>query len=109
MAGFEGTPEDFAKAHQDVAETKLSMDQNLQQLRGNIEATSAGWAGQAAGLFQQLMERFNEKSIKLNTALEDIGELLKQSGVQYEGKEESTQEALNKLVAEADNSGGLGV
>lgn len=98
MAGFTGTPEDFAKAHMDVAETKGQMDDNLNQLRSNIEATQGGWDGEAARLFQQVMERFNEKSMKLNMALEDIAELLKQSGVQYQGSDESSQEALKRAA-----------
>lgn len=109
MAGFTGEPEQFAKAHMDVTTCASDMATNIGQLRNNIEATQAGWQGPAAALFQQLMERFDEKTNKINTALDEIGELLKQSGVQYEGKDSDIGETMKKLVAEADSSGGLGV
>jgi len=105
MAGFTGEPAQFAQAHVDVAETKGEMDNNLNSLRSNIEATQAGWQGPAAALFQQVMERFNEKSMKLNMALEDIAELLKVSGVEYEGKDQDVNDTLKNLAG----SGGLDI
>ncbi|OZM74913.1 WXG100 family type VII secretion target [Amycolatopsis antarctica] len=104
MAGFQGTPEDFAKAHGDVSDTKVSMDQNLQQLRSNIEATQAGWDGDAARLFQSVMERFNEKSSKLNNALQDIADLLQSSGVQYDTQESNVNDTISKLGATLDGN-----
>ena len=98
-SGFTGDPGDFASAHQKVDETKQSMDQNLQRLAGEIEATQAGWAGPAAVVFQQVMEAFGQKSKKLNDALEHIAEMLKSSGVQYETQDQDVSSQMSSLQA----------
>lgn len=95
--GFTGTPEQFQKAYQDVANTKGAMDQNLNQLRDNIEATRAGWGGDAAQAFQKVMQSFDEKARNLTKALDDIGELLEQSGVKYQQAEEQQSETISAI------------
>jgi len=100
--GFTGDPADFAAAHQKVNETKQSMDQNLQQLASAIEATQAGWQGPAAKVFQEVMEAFNQKSMKLNQALEHIADMLKSSGVQYDTQEQDVNSQVSSLRAALD-------
>jgi WXG100 family type VII secretion target len=95
--GFTGTPEQFADAHQKVNDTKASMDANLKQLESAIEATQAGWQGPAAKVFNDVMVAFNEKSAKLNQALEHISDMLKSSGVQYETQESDVNSQLSSL------------
>lgn len=95
--GFTGTPEQFAAAHQKVNETKQQMDANLKQLQSAIEATQAGWQGRAATVFNQVMESFNDKSLKLNQALEHIGDLLQSSGVKYDTQEQDVHQHLSSL------------
>ncbi|MBB3662113.1 MULTISPECIES: WXG100 family type VII secretion target [Prauserella salsuginis group] len=95
--GFAGTPEQFQKAFQDVSETKGQMDANMQKLRSNIEATSAGWQGEAAGAFQNVMAAFDEKNHKLNQALQDIADLLQQSGHKYQQAEEEQNSAISNI------------
>ncbi|HKS49394.1 MAG TPA: WXG100 family type VII secretion target [Amycolatopsis sp.] len=95
--GFTGTPADFADAHQKVNNTKQEMDSQLNKLRSEIEATRDGWQGPAALVFNQVMEAFNEKSVKLNQALEHIAEMLKSSGVQYDTQEQDVNSQLSGL------------
>jgi WXG100 family type VII secretion target len=97
--GFTGDPAQFADAHTKVNETKLQMDQNLKQLASNIEATQAGWSGPAAKVFQEVMDAFSQKSMKLNEALEHIAEMLKSSGVQYETQDQDVQQQVSSLQA----------
>jgi WXG100 family type VII secretion target len=97
MSGYTGTPAQFAQAHRDVSDTKREMDQNLSQLRNNIEATRAGWSGPAAAVFQNVMNTFDEKSRKLNDALQDIADMLQQSGVKYDARETDVHQELGKL------------
>lgn len=97
--GFTGDPAQFADAHQKVNETKLQMDQNLKQLASNIQATQAGWSGPAAKVFQEVMDAFSQKSMKLNDALENIAEMLKSSGVQYETQDSDVQSQVSSLQA----------
>lgn len=95
--GFTGTPADFADAHQKVNNAKQEMDSQLARLQSEIEATRDGWQGQAAGVFNQVMAAFDEKSRKLNQALEHIGDMLKSSGVQYETQETDVHQQLSGL------------
>jgi len=95
--GFTGTPEQFQQAYRDVEETKQAMDQNMSTLRDRIEATRAGWSGEAAQAFQNVMNAFDEKNMKLNQALQDIAELLQQSGVKYQQAEEEQQSAIGSI------------
>jgi WXG100 family type VII secretion target len=97
--GFTGTPADFADAHQKVNSAKQDMDGQLIKLRNDIEATRSGWQGPAALVFNQVMEAFDEKSRKLNLALEHIGDLLKSSGVKYDMQESETNDQLSGLQA----------
>lgn len=97
--GFTGDPAQFADAHQKVDSTKLSMDQNLTRLASEIEATQAGWDGPAAKVFQEVMDAFGQKSKKLNQALEDIANMLKSSGVQYETQDQDVQQQVSSLQA----------
>ncbi|HTK65232.1 MAG TPA: WXG100 family type VII secretion target [Pseudonocardia sp.] len=95
--GFTGTPEQFSRAHGQVNDTKQAMDSNLKQLQSAIEATQPGWQGSAAGVFNQVMEAFNEKSAKLNQALQDISDMLQKSGVQYDTQEQNVHSQLSSL------------
>lgn len=95
--GFKGTPADFADAHQKVNNTKSEMDAQLSKLRSEIEATRGAWEGQAATVFNQVMEAFDEKSRKLNDALQHISDMLQSSGVKYETQEQDVHQQLSSL------------
>lgn len=98
-SGFQGTPEDFQKAFGDVENAKASMDANLSQLRSNIESTQAAWQGEAAKAFNAVMVAFDEKANKLGQALQNIGELLEQSGNKYAAAEEEQNSVISNISA----------
>lgn len=103
--GFTGTPEDFAKAHSDVTEIKAQMDQNLNTLRGNIEATRAGWQSGGDGgavAFQTMMTKFDEKARACTNVLQNIGDMLEQSGVEYQRAEEEQSSHISSVSAMLD-------
>lgn len=95
--GFTGTPDDFQKAYSDVSEIKGQIDGNLNTLRNNIEATRAGWSGDAGNLFQKVMDRYNEKAMACSQALDDIAHMLQQSGQTYAEAEAAQQDQINKI------------
>jgi WXG100 family type VII secretion target len=97
--GFTGDPAQFADANRKVDDTRLQMDQNLQRLAGEIEATQAGWDGPAARVFQEVMDAFGQKSKKLNDALQHISDMLKSSGVQYDTQDQDVQSKISSLQA----------
>jgi len=95
--GFQGTPEQFTDAEMHVADVKISMDGHLSQLRNSIEATRAGWSGDAAKAFDAVMLRFDEDGRGLNTALQNLGDLLKQAGSKYSLAEAESAERAKSL------------
>lgn len=95
--GFTGTPEDFQKAFGDVSDIKGQIDTNLNTLRGNIEATQAGWQGEAGRVFQDVMARYNEKAQACSQALQDIADMLQQSGQTYAEADAAQQEQIGKI------------
>ncbi|EMD22616.1 WXG100 family type VII secretion target [Amycolatopsis azurea] len=96
-AGFQGSVEQFTQSEKRVTEVRVSMDQNLSKLRDNIEATRAGWTGDAALAFNNVMKRFDEAGRGLNQALQNIGELLEQAGSKYNASEQQQQELINSV------------
>jgi WXG100 family type VII secretion target len=97
--GFQGSVEQFTQSEKRVTEVRVSMDQNLGKLRDNIEATRAGWTGDAALAFNNVMKRFDEAGRGLNQALQNIGELLEQAGSKYNASEQQQQELIKSVNA----------
>lgn len=95
--GFTGTPEDFQKAFGDVSEIKGQIDTNLRNLESNIEATRAGWQGEAGRVFQDVMDRYNMKANACSQALQDIADMLQQSGQAYAEADAAQQEQISKI------------
>ncbi|MER6663547.1 WXG100 family type VII secretion target [Amycolatopsis japonica] len=95
--GFQGNVEQFTQAEKRVTEVRVSMDQNLSKLRDNIEATRAGWTGDASIAFNNVMKRFDETGRGLNQALQNIGDLLEQAGSKYNASEQQQQELINSV------------
>jgi WXG100 family type VII secretion target len=95
--GFKGEVGQFTEAEKRVTEVRVSMDKNLSTLRDNIEATRAGWDGEAAKAFNNVMQRFDESGRRLNGALQGIAELLEQAGSKYKASESQQQELINSV------------
>ncbi|MEU4668997.1 WXG100 family type VII secretion target [Amycolatopsis sp. NPDC023774] len=95
--GFEGTPEEFTNAENRVTDVRVAMDQHLSKLSGEIEATRAGWDGDAAQAFNNVMQRFDAAGKKLNQALQNIADLLQQAGSKYQRAEQEQQETVNSF------------
>ncbi len=97
MAGFTGTVQQFTDAEGKVTEVRAGMDSNLSTLRDRIEATRAGWQGDAQKAFDHVMQRFDEDARKMNQALQRIAELLREAGSKYEKSEQQQQEILGAV------------
>ncbi|MEA5362080.1 WXG100 family type VII secretion target [Amycolatopsis sp., V23-08] len=97
MAGFQGTPEQFTDAEARVTEVRTGMDQNLATLRDRIEATRAGWQGQAQKAFDHVMLRFDDDARQMNQALQRIADLLREAGSKYARSEQQQQEVIGSL------------
>ncbi|WP_410630035.1 WXG100 family type VII secretion target [Amycolatopsis sp. cmx-4-83] len=103
--GFQGTPAQFTEAEGRVTEVRAGMDQNLSTLRDRIEATRAGWQGEAQKAFDHVMMRFDEDARGMNQALQKIAELLKEAGSKYERSEQQQQEIMQAVNRGFDRLG----
>ncbi|WP_290058923.1 WXG100 family type VII secretion target [Amycolatopsis solani] len=103
--GFQGTPAQFTEAEGRVTEVRASMDANLSTLRDRIEATRAGWQGEAQKAFDHVMQRFDEDARGMNQALQKIAELLKEAGSKYERSEQQQQEIMQAVNRGFDRLG----
>lgn len=103
MADFTATAEDFKRAHGDVIEIKGQIDQNLNNLAGNMEATSAGWQGElAARTFREMMDRYHERAMACSNVLANIAEKIEQAGQSYHNNEIAQQEAISHVAKGLD-------
>lgn len=93
---------DGATLHQaanDVRSTRSDVDGDLSRLRGMVDQLANAWRGQAGVGFQNLMQRWDQDTAKLLNALDNIGELLDQSGTQHEVNDESQQAEMNRIAS----------
>lgn len=103
--GFTGTSEEFSKAHSNVQSAKQQMDKEINQLKGEIEQTQQGWQSGGEGgavAFQNMMQKYDEKARACTNVLDEIGEMLQQSGVEYSQKEEETADHVSSINAALD-------
>lgn len=96
-SGFQGTVQQFTDAEGRVTEVRAGMDNNLSTLRDRIEATRAGWQGEAQKAFDNVMMRFDDDARQMNQALQRIGDLLREAGSKYERSEQQQQEILSAV------------
>jgi WXG100 family type VII secretion target len=97
MGGFQGTVQQFTDSEGKVTEVRAQMDTNLSTLRDRIEATRAGWQGEAQKAFDHVMMRFDDDARQMNQALQKIAELLREAGSKYEKSEQQQQEILGAV------------
>jgi len=100
MSGAFGTQTDqMAKAAQQVLQVSESLQQQMRSLMNNLEPLSASWQGTASSAFQQLMERFNQDSQKLSTALGNIANALDANSKSYAASEETNHSQINSILS----------
>lgn len=73
------------------------MNATLGQLRTDVEMTQAAWAGAAQVAFRTVMARWDESSLKLNTALNEISSMLTGNTTSYNNAELQNETDLNSL------------
>lgn len=86
-------------AANDVRTTRSEVEGQLRTLWGVVDDLAIAWQGQASAGFQNLMQRWNENTNKLLTALGNIADLLDKAGTQHQVTDEQQQEMLNKFHA----------
>lgn len=74
--------------------------QGLQsRLAGAHDSTVGGWTGQAATAFSNAYMEFNADFTKVIGALNNLGDKLRASGVNYNTVEEANQTSSSKIIS----------
>ncbi|QWF79624.1 WXG100 family type VII secretion target [Amycolatopsis sp. CA-230715] len=109
--GFHGDVELLKQTEKELAQVHIAMDGRFKQLRGEIDATRAGWDSGpkgASGIFIEMMNSFDQHAQALSNNLNQIGELLGTSGTKYQATEEDQQNALKAVANHSEISNILG-
>lgn len=85
-----------AAAHH-VAEVNQSVQGQLSGLRNQLAPLAGAWKGQAATAFHTLMNRWDADALKLNNALNDIGEQIRGSGTTYARADETEHQNYSRI------------
>jgi WXG100 family type VII secretion target len=82
---------------QAVSEAKAGIDQQVKNVRGEIEQLRGYWSGGAAASFTGLMSRWEEQATKLNNVLVTLEQALSGTEKDQAASEEQHQQAISGL------------
>jgi WXG100 family type VII secretion target len=83
-------------AANDVRTTRTDVEAELRNLWGVVDDLAIAWQGQASTGFQNLINRWNEDTNKLLTALGDIADLLDKAGTQHQVTDEEQLQMIDR-------------
>lgn len=86
-----------------INEVNQEVGSRLSLLKNNLTAASAGWNGSAKAAFDRLMIGWDADANKLNRALADMSEAIRQSNASFEASQE---EHVSQLTQAAAGEGG---
>lgn len=84
-------------AANDVRNARSEIDGELKKLWGAIDDLAVAWQGQASTGFQGIMERWRTDVTKLETAMDDIANLLDKEATTHQANDEQQQQMLDKF------------
>jgi WXG100 family type VII secretion target len=98
-SGFDTTLPTMDTASRHVHEVKGSLDGAIGAYRGKIATLTGGgvWRGDAQLSFTALQQEWDAGARKLNTALENIAEMLKTSSTEYDVREQDSRQGFSAL------------
>ena len=100
MAGEVSAADGALKAGADVVSTtRGSLQQQLQALDGQLSGIGAGWQGQGAVAFTQLMTRWREDATKIIGALNEFEANLLSSQSTYTASDDAQAATMSSLSA----------
>lgn len=93
---------DYATLHQaagDVRSTRTEVDGELKKLQGAVDMLAGAWQGAGGASFQTLMARWREDTNKLLTAMNNIADMLDESGTAAQVTDEEQQQMMNQFTS----------
>lgn len=94
IAAQEGAMKAGAQA---VGSAKAGVDQQVKNVRGEIEQAASFWTGEAAGAYAVMMKRWDEETNKLNQVLVTLEDALTGTERDQVATEESNQQTISGL------------
>jgi WXG100 family type VII secretion target len=99
MAGEVSAADGALKAGANVvAQTRGSLQQQLQVLDGKLSGIGSGWQGQGAVAFTQLMTRWRDDSTKIINALNEFEANLTSSQSTYTASDDDQAQKMSHLA-----------
>lgn len=97
--GYGTSTEEMGRAALHVLSVNEGVQNELSTLRLRLDPLIAAWAGDAAGQFVQLMQRWDTNARTLSTSLGAIGEAIQSSGQLYQAQEGQTSREISTITS----------
>jgi WXG100 family type VII secretion target len=85
------------KAANDIRSTKDEVDGSLRSLWNVVDDLAAAWMGEASTGFQRLMKQWNDDTVKLTTAMNNIAALMDDGSVKGQANDQEQAAMFNKF------------
>ncbi|CAM3194155.1 WXG100 family type VII secretion target [Stackebrandtia soli] len=89
----------LAKGSSDMREAIEATRAKLANVRSEVAASTAFWAGSAAGSFGGVMQEYDRKAQKLQEVLNTISDLVQKTNTNHQVNEEEQQRNMNSLMS----------
>jgi WXG100 family type VII secretion target len=90
--------EEMDAAGRHVLDVNQDIQGSLSQLKSSLAPLAGAWRGSAATAFQNLMVRWDDAAMRLNNALQSIGESIQASGATYAAQEEEHSQTMSAIT-----------
>jgi WXG100 family type VII secretion target len=90
-------PATLRKAANDIRSTKGEVDGSLRQLWNVVDDLAGAWLGEASSGFQRLMKQWNDDTVRLTTAMDNIAGLLDDGSVKGAANDQDQADMFNKF------------
>lgn len=98
MAGFGTTTEELDTLAKRIIEVDEQAQAKLRSVRDAAETVGASWKGTASVAFQNLINRFDEDSRKVQEALREIAAQIASSSEVYARNEAEQESAVSQVA-----------
>lgn len=109
MAGNDKVVNDAAAmetAAKHVEDVNSQLTSEIGNIRNLVAGSASHWKGGASGVFQKVMQDYDDQSRKLHDVLAEIAVQIRENGKGLSATEQANQDRLQQLGASADLGSG---
>lgn len=99
MSGFTTTTAELDALAKHIGDISDQIQGQARTVKGAAEGVAAGWSGNAATAFQNLMVRMDEDVRKLDQALQAIQEQIASTSQVYARNEEEQESSVSNIAS----------